>query len=42
MPRLAGTLPLHQLTASLVVADALSRSGFTRLLDRMDRDDLQV
>jgi DNA-binding MarR family transcriptional regulator len=36
----AGTLPLHQLTASLVVANALSRSGITRLLDRMDRDGL--
>ena len=36
----SGTLPLHQLTASMVVADALSRSGITRLLDRMDRDGL--
>ena len=36
----SGTLPLHQLTASLVVANALSRSGITRLLDRMDRDGL--
>ncbi len=34
----SGTLPLHQLTASMVVADALSRSGITRLLDRMERD----
>jgi DNA-binding MarR family transcriptional regulator len=32
------TLPLHELTASMVVADALSRSGITRLLDRMERD----
>jgi DNA-binding MarR family transcriptional regulator len=36
----SGTLPLHQLTASMVVTDALSRSGITRLLDRMDRDGL--
>src|SRR6201988_3203192 len=36
----AGTLPLHELTASMVVADALSRSGITRLLDRMERDGL--
>ncbi len=36
----AGTLPLHELTASMVVSDALSRSGITRLLDRMDRDGL--
>ena len=36
----SGTLPLHQLTASMVVGDALSRSGITRLLDRMDRDGL--
>jgi len=36
----SGTLPLHELTASMVVADALSRSGITRLLDRMDRDGL--
>ena len=36
----SGTLPLYQLTASMVVADALSRSGITRLLDRMDRDGL--
>jgi DNA-binding MarR family transcriptional regulator len=34
----SGTLPLHELTASMVVADALSRSGITRLLDRMERD----
>ena len=36
----SGTLPLHELTASMVVADALSRSGITRLLDRMERDQL--
>src|SRR4249920_2164786 len=36
----SGTLPLHELTASMVVTDALSRSGITRLLDRMDRDGL--
>jgi DNA-binding MarR family transcriptional regulator len=35
----SGTLPLHELTAFMVVADALSRSGITRL-DRMDRDGL--
>lgn len=36
----AGTLPLRELTASMLVADALSRSGLTRLLDRMERDGL--
>src|SRR5215472_18593630 len=36
----SGTLPLHELTASMVVAEALSRSGITRLLDRMERDGL--
>jgi DNA-binding MarR family transcriptional regulator len=36
----SGTLPLHELTASMVVGDTLSRSGITRLLDRMDRDGL--
>ena len=36
----SGTLPLHHLTASMVVADALSRSGITRLLDRMEGDGL--
>ncbi len=36
----SGTLPLHELTTSMVVADALSRSGITRLLDRMERDQL--
>ena len=34
------TLALHELAASMVVADALSRSGITRLLDRMERDGL--
>ena len=34
------TLALHELTASMVVADALSRSGITRLLDRLERDEL--
>ena len=33
----SGTLPLHELTASMLVADSLSRSGLTRLLDRMER-----
>src|ERR1700739_4685225 len=33
----SGTLPLHELTSSMLVADALSRSGLTRLLDRMER-----
>ena len=36
----SGTLPLHELTASMVVGEALSRSGITRLLDRMERDAL--
>ncbi len=36
----SGTLPLHELTASMVIGDALSRSGITRLLDRMERDGL--
>src|SRR5215469_10411978 len=36
----SGMLPLHELTASMIVADALSRSGITRLLDRMERDGL--
>ena len=36
----AGTLALQELTASMVVVDALSRSGITRLLDRMERDRL--
>jgi DNA-binding MarR family transcriptional regulator len=34
------TLALHELAASMVVADTLSRTGITRLLDRMDRDGL--
>jgi DNA-binding MarR family transcriptional regulator len=34
------TLPLHELTASMVLGDALSRSGLTRILDRMERDGL--
>ncbi len=36
----SGRLPLHELTASMTVADALSRSGITRLLDRMERGGL--
>jgi DNA-binding MarR family transcriptional regulator len=36
----SGTLPLRELTASMVVADALSRSGITRLLDRMEHEGL--
>ena len=36
----SGTLALHELTASMVVGEALSRSGITRLLDRMERDGL--
>jgi len=36
----SGTLPLQDLTASMVLADALSRSGLTRMLDRMERDGL--
>jgi DNA-binding MarR family transcriptional regulator len=39
-PAPSGTLALHELTASMVVADALSRSGITRLLDRMEGDGL--
>ena len=35
-----GTLPLQDLTASMVFGDALSRSGLTRVLDRMERDGL--
>jgi DNA-binding MarR family transcriptional regulator len=35
-----GTLPLQDLTASMVTGDALSRSGLTRVLDRMERDGL--
>src|SRR5262249_61291600 len=36
----SGTLPLHELTASIAVADALSRSGITRLLNRTEHDGL--
>ena len=36
----AGALPLKELTASMVLGDALSRSGLTRMLDRMERDGL--
>jgi MarR family 2-MHQ and catechol resistance regulon transcriptional repressor len=35
-----GELPLRELVASMVSAYQLSRSGLTRLLDRMDRDGL--
>jgi hypothetical protein len=31
----SGALPLHELTASMVAGDAISRSGITLLLDRM-------
>lgn len=34
------TLTLRELTATMVVSTALTRSGITRLLDRMDRDGL--
>jgi DNA-binding MarR family transcriptional regulator len=37
-----GALPLRQLVASMVSGDQLSRSGLTRLLDRMDRGGLVV
>jgi DNA-binding MarR family transcriptional regulator len=36
----AGALPLKELTASMLLGDALSRSGLTRMLDRMERDGL--
>jgi DNA-binding MarR family transcriptional regulator len=36
----AGALPLKELTGSMVLGDALSRSGLTRMLDRMDNDGL--
>ena len=36
----AGSLALHELTGSMVVTGGLSRSGITRLLDRMERDGL--
>ena len=35
-----GVLPLRELTASMVLGDSLSRSGLTRLLDRLERDRL--
>jgi DNA-binding MarR family transcriptional regulator len=35
-----GVLPLRQLVASMVSGYHLSRSGLTRLLDRMERDGL--
>jgi DNA-binding MarR family transcriptional regulator len=35
-----GVLPLRQLVASMVLGYELSRSGLTRLLDRMERDGL--
>ena len=35
-----GTLPLRDLVASMVSGYHLSRSGLTRLLDRMERDGL--
>ena len=33
-------LPLQELAASMVLGDALSRSGLTRMLDRMENDGL--
>ena len=33
-----GVLPLGELTASMVLGSSLSRSGLTRLLDRLERD----
>ena len=35
-----GALPLHELVASMVLGDALSRSGLTRMLDRMEDEGL--
>ena len=35
-----GVLPLRELVASMVTGYQLSRSGLTRLLDRMERDGL--
>lgn len=35
-----GRLPLRELVASMVLSYQLSRSGLTRLLDRMERDGL--
>jgi DNA-binding MarR family transcriptional regulator len=37
---LDGVLPLRQLVASMVMGYRLSRSGLTRVLDRMERDGL--
>jgi DNA-binding MarR family transcriptional regulator len=37
-----GVLPLRQLVASMVSGYQLSRSGLTRLLDRMERDGLVI
>lgn len=36
----SGVLPLRQLVASMVLGYQLSRSGLTRVLDRMERDGL--
>jgi len=35
-----GELPLQELAGSMVLGDSLSRSGLTRLLDRMERSGL--
>jgi DNA-binding MarR family transcriptional regulator len=35
-----GALPLQELAASMVLGDAISRSGLTRMLDRMANDGL--
>ena len=35
-----GALPLQELAASMVLGDALSRSGLTRMLDRMENNGL--
>jgi len=35
-----GALPLQELVASMVLGDAISRSGLTRMLDRMVKDGL--
>jgi DNA-binding MarR family transcriptional regulator len=35
-----GRLPLRELTAAMLLGDALSRSGLTRMLDRMENDGL--
>lgn len=39
-PASHGVLPLQELAGSMVLGDSLSRSGLTRLLDRMERDGL--